>query len=691
MMEILQQKLIWFLGATSIYLLQWKFEFGRLVAGKETAVRIKTGTLLILVGTLIGILTRMGLLGQWLLQSGVSFYIENIFGYLLGWSLLIWGIISWSKEYFDVHGRPLTNTRQRVFSDKISASIINGLSETAYLESISRYLLLALDCQAITLHRQEKGESIFLTFQEGLMPDGEVLLNRPHTDSFFARVIGQASPVATDDPGELHSTLSVQSSYGPIISTIGLPFVLDENATLILSAYSVRKKFFSDDDIELLKNMASGLEIVIKREKAESESRTRIMFQEMLQSVDHSFDKEKQLVSALLQSARTIFANFPFTEINLYTTTNGAVNLLDFKLPSGGQVNLRSGYFKKSEYPFLYPSKKQKLENKSPHDAEIFMLTERSSCLLLLRLEGLAKAWLEIKYSGKGFPAYLPILMATLGEKIARKLEIEQAVKLKEQAGQWLGAIQFYLEQARSTSDVAELLHEMASMAVNAGTTAFCKITLSDPQKSILRTAALAQARDLRWSMQHLLSVPVSKVELHGMALLNRIRVSFDQDDPHQSISESELSFLMPQGIKRGEILPLVIGDHAVGLLTVGDFREKERAYPSELMNLFWSNLAGLMSLVLTWQKEKRLTGEIKEGARKLTMIQRETHKNIHDIEFAPKMRSQINGPLAGILASCEYLKDSHPEIESDIGRLINVIQRNASKIHEITAGVAAQ
>ena len=50
-------------------------------------------------------------------------------------------------------------------------------------------------------------------------------------------------------------------------------------------------------------------------------------------------------------------------------------------------------------------------------------------------------------------------------------------------------------------------------------------------------------------------------------------------------------------------------------------------------------------------------------------------------------IRSRLNGPLAGILASCEYLQGAHPELKSEFGRFIDIIERNAAKIHGITSG----
>jgi hypothetical protein len=92
--------------------------------------------------------------------------------------------------------------------------------------------------------------------------------------------------------------------------------------------------------------------------------------------------------------------------------------------------------------------------------------------------------------------------------------------------------------------------------------------------------------------------------------------------------------------------------------------------------------------MVLSWHKEKRVSQEIKEGKKTLTIIQKEPQKTPDEI--TPKLRTRINGPLAGIMASCEYLHQSQPGIDGEVSHYLDVIERNAARLHEITAEITA-
>ena len=70
-----------------------------------------------------------------------------------------------------------------------------------------------------------------------------------------------------------------------------------------------------------------------------------------------------------------------------------------------------------------------------------------------------------------------------------------------------------------------------------------------------------------------------------------------------------------------------------------------------------------------------------------MTMKRREQSTEHIEDKHSLNIRSRLNGPLAGILASCEYLRGTHPAMEGEVSRFIDIIERNAAKIHGITSG----
>jgi hypothetical protein len=149
---------------------------------------------------------------------------------------------------------------------------------------------------------------------------------------------------------------------------------------------------------------------------------------------------------------------------------------------------------------------------------------------------------------------------------------------------------------------------------------------------------------------------------------------------------DGDTDHLFPEGTKAGVVFPLHAGPQAVGYLIAGDFRGGERSALTDNAVSFVSGLAQLASIIMTCHEEKRLAGVRLEGPKKVTMIRRTPQEVISNSEVAPSIRSRINGPLAGILASCEYIQDAHPELCENVGRYIDLIYRNAEKIHVIAS-----
>jgi hypothetical protein len=244
---------------------------------------------------------------------------------------------------------------------------------------------------------------------------------------------------------------------------------------------------------------------------------------------------------------------------------------------------------------------------------------------------------------------------------------------------------------ALSGENVSTLMREAAQVVVEAGLYPFCRVTLCDPGKTELKTAALAEVRPLTRQLQRMPSVSLDRAPLHKKVLQEGTTAVFDLDSPDNGMVGDEACLLLPEGARQGMIIPIPLSGNAVGALTVGDFRGAERADTAELAGPFLSDIAGLISLLLTWHKKRRASVAAKEGQKKLTMVKPESKHEPAIPRFSPGVRSRINGPLAGILASCEYLKESCPGIDRHVGRYLSVIEKNAEKIHEITSGIAGK
>ncbi len=673
-MQILQEKLIWLLGTGSLLIILSKLDFSSKPAGSQIAVKLKSGLLMIASGAVIGIISRLGLMGEWLLSSGVSFYLETLFGYLIGWTMLLWGVIEWSQDHRENLFEPMGKLRLKLFTERITAIVLEEHSANSFIDAISKYLLLALDSQALTLHKLDNSGNLSLMFQCGLSSESEQTLRSPQKNSLFYEVCTSREIMISDTSSDLNSAVRIDAKNCVIASGLSLPIIIDNEVLAVLTVLSSKKHDFSRDVLAIFEMVRSALTNIIKTEKTEHKLLQESGFRELTRLISAPFNLNAPLLSVLLDSARAAYAHLPFDELNLYLSANGRVKTHDFSLPGGGKVNHIEGHFDKSDYPQLYKVS----ASKAPY--QVF---ERKAALIQLDTGNDCQAWLEIRLENS--PSYLPDLLLVWSQLVSRKINFDNLEKVKLQTSQWLGAIRHYHERALATDNVSALLQEMANLVIDLGMATYCRISLTDPQKQNIKTAALAQVRNLEWPAT-LDLLPTSELELHRRVLITGKSIEFDQSDSSRKITGPEADLILPRGVQRGLMLPLVIGADSVGIITFGEFRGRDREPASEQAELFASNLSAMISIVLSWHKEKRVSQEIIEGKKKITIIQKQSVR-AQSPDLAPTFKSRLNGPLAGIMASCEYLQKSHPDLEQEVGHYLNIIERNAAKIHEISAG----
>ena len=675
----------------AVLLLLFKLDLRRAGIGVEALNKLKAGFILILAGAAVGIIYRVGFSTGSFSESGIVFYLETLLGYVFGWALIVWGTIQWARDYFDLRGKLLTTTSGRWIREKVSSSLIDSQGPNRLLKGVTEDLLSVLSCQAISMHRVQEDGRLHLAFESGLTAASANLIEtlKGEDNLYWAsKKSGQAMII--DGNHELTTGAKLETLSGPVASAICVPVYSGGETLAILTAYRTQEKDFDSDDLGLVRIVCSGLSAALKRDVAEKDYRLETRYKEMLLLAAKPFDNGESLISALVKSAKLIHSYVPFRQIGLYVHDNGKPHSLDFNLPTGGVVTVKTGYFPEREYPefHLSTSNVRVYRNISQ---DVLIHDNQKSYLFPICDGKYPLAHLKIELSAPANrSSYLPLLGAALRQKVSKYLENERMVKLENRSGQWLGALQYYQERAISSKDLSKPLRELASLIVDLTPSTFCRIVLIDRNRKIFRTAAMAQARKLKWPKTNDSGIFLAGVALHRKALLSGDTIRFGHGDSKHEISLEESARTLPPGIRHGLIIPLMMGEKVVGLMTVGESRREERSSLAGGSSMFISSVAGLISTALTLHRERWITNNAREGSRKLTLRQSRAPQASVGSNVSLSVKSRINGPLAGIIASCEYLKSCPPEGTSEVDRFIDIIQRNAKKIHNITAGESA-
>jgi len=638
-MEIIQQKLIWFLGCFAALILLFKLQLGRAGMRKNALTRIKTGIIILMAGSFMGITVKAMFPESGFALSGYAFFIETLLGYILGWAFIIWGLVSWARSYFDMKGKPLTTAGSRIISDAVLSSLLKGNAAKLLFNSLAKDIFSILDCHALTFHRSIEKGRLKLAFHKGLTDSSARLLEFPRGErSVFLVSARSRQGVISDRRYVLHEFSYPETPKGAITGSISLPVIYNGQLLGVLSAYRIKKNPFKGDDLRVLEPAAAGIGAALQKEDAEREHQQDNRYRELLSVAVKSLGTGEPMVSALIKSAKLIHNYLPFKWICLYAVGNDTPREYEFNLPTGGMVKVVEGWLDRKTYPQLFNRDPNTGLNIGP-DSDTD--DKKTTYVFPIGKAVSPDGYIEFELSSPiSISSYLPLLGNIMTKRFSNYLQNDRYQGRIETFNSWLGALQYFHETAVGTENVSSLLKEIASSTVELTPASFCRITIADSARKYLTSAALAQVRDLNWRSKTESRIPLEKAEFHKTALLNGAVVKFNQKDQSRRLSGEEAVKTLPSEVKCGAILPLTVGQKIVGLMTVGDCRKTERVFADTNPMHFLNSLAGTISMILTWHKEKRIS---RQGNRKLTSMQQ---------SMAAEKKSGIEKPVTVLALS---------------------------------------
>jgi transcriptional regulator with GAF, ATPase, and Fis domain len=686
-MEIVQQKLAWLLAMAAMLILVYKLDLRRTAISRSAISKVRAGLILNLAGALGGVVLKIGFTSESLPHSVFVVLVETVGGYVLGWTLIIWGLIQGLGSFFDSKGDLKTDLAVGKLSKNLSSSLLIGSGPNRIIEEMAADLLQVLSADAITLHRVDEAGQLRLSYSVGLDPGARNLIRMPEgAGSIYQACLASGRPVIADSPFEIALGKRLELSKGLAWSALCIPTAFSGRPYGLVAVYRMESRVFSNDDCEVLRIAGEGLGMALWRQCSDDARRIETRYREIASLAKRYFYGEESLVSAMIKTAKMIHGHIPFERIRLDIMGNGKPQYLDFNLSTGGIVSIGSGYFSKEDHPEFHfdigsSSKHGRLSksglNNDEENQYRFPVNDGNNRMAVL----------TIKMASAGHESdSLSMLGSALCREIAGFLRRERLFERTNRTGQRLGAIRLIPEAVGADSGLSRFLDNIASAVVDLMPAAICRIFLVDNKQRLLKSVATAQARDLKWSDTELTDPGLDDIDFCRQTLDSGSMVDFSSHIERAQVSGWDYSRLIPQGVRQGICLPLTAGGRTVGLLLVGDARRFSRSETSTEDTLFASAVAEKISMVLMIHKDRLGQSRTAGGMGKLTLKKKGMQSESSEQNLSLSERSRINGPLAGILASCEYLRSCPPEDASEVGRFIDIIQRNAARIHLLTS-----
>lgn len=254
---------------------------------------------------------------------------------------------------------------------------------------------------------------------------------------------------------------------------------------------------------------------------------------------------------------------------------------------------------------------------------------------------------------------------------LAPALESEISRRAIFERERFLGALAAFDTTAEECPDIKSLVKSAADLLMENIQTTMIRVTTMDRERSHLITRHLKTIRPFNHINTEKTGISKELTPWHQMVLQENRLLLINQNDSESSMSTSEASALVFDGMKSALIVPIVTSGITYGLITLGEMRNWNRfAYDSATI-LFCKAIA---AKVATGIKTLQMSLAI-------TRLKPEQISHIPDSPPRENVLQELKTPVSRIQGSVELLRSKGKPFDEDSEKLVSRIHDSAERL----------
>ncbi len=693
-MILVHQKLIMLTALIAVFLAFNKLKSGFFLHRSRALNIMAGGCALLIFGNLIGLIGSMGVFGPGYSKSLIYFGLESVVGYIFGWVLIVWGMAKWLPYLFSVSNRLQKKNKSVKLYESISKVSTYGSASPSTFTKIAESVLENYGFQAASFHIMNRANQLSLFASTGLSPKSRDYLEIVK-DSLYDKVYKTGEVFQADDSIRLHKDIIIETGNGPVVDALAMPVDFGAKRIGVMTIYTDHARVFAQEELGVLDAVCNNLGLTFYKDGLQRSISAQKAFKDFIAVILKTSRSEGDLNTRVIRLAKLLEQYIKYESLNLHIWSNGSPQILDFNLPTGRKVVIEKGYLKGARYEPIRWVMENHRGLTLPEDASFIKsdfkpATDKRILFTPVIVDGRVMAVLNISVDGSyHFNQNDMIAADAIASAISGTILEELNKAAGDDAFDRIGAIKYAIETTLTGESASNIYRELARMLVEKTPATFCRVMMLNDRRDRFQTAAIYQRRELLWDERTITGLPLADLYSHRKAIVTGKPIVIGDMDSNLKISELEARLLMPEGISQCMIAPIIIDGNSVGVVTIGESRRSDRDQFGVQQMVFALLLTNLVSVVVGRQHLSAQSKKLAESNR-LAIRKINGYENRADtFRMVDGFNSQINGPLAGILASCEYVL-SRPDISrEEMERYINVINRNAGKIHKLTNRLA--
>ncbi len=569
-----------------------------------------------------------------------------------------------------------------------------GDASPATFNKIAENLIESYGYQAASLHIPDKYGKLSLFTSVGIPKQSRDLIQTVN-DSLYNKVYDTDEIFQADESVRVHRDVIVETEDGPVVDALALPVNFGTSRVGVMAVYTDHPRVFSQEELSALDSVCANLGLAFYKDGLQKSITHNKAFKDFIAVILKSSRGDDNLNTRIIRLAKLMGQYIKFKNIHLYLKSSGAPQSLEFNLTGGAKLIIEKGFFGGKQYRPINWISLKKRSLALPDELNLFghswaMDQKLRSLYTPVVLNGEVAGVLRLDVPrvhafNQNDKIACDAICSVVSSALLEDMNNEQA----ENTFDRIGAIKYSIETTMSDKPSNMIYRELARIIVEKMPATFCRIMLLNEARDNFRTVAIYQRRQLTWDERTIAGLPLSELYTHRKVITTGKPEVIKQLDSKLKISELESKLLMPEGVSQCIINPIIIDGKTRGVVTIGESRIAERNQIGSQEIVFALLLTNVISMLLMQKeqmtRQQRLAASTRIASEKLSSLQ----NRADSFEIVDGFNSRLNGPLAGILASCEFMKANEGMSKENVYRYLNVIDKNARKIHKLSGQFA--
>jgi transcriptional regulator with GAF, ATPase, and Fis domain len=626
----------------------------------------------------------------------------EILGYATGASLILIGFLKWSSAFLNSRRAGTLRLRQLTCIKSV-LSLFNhpkNLDEILK-ESLPGVMKVMGYKMGVIFKPTFRSPEMILVEHWGIPPKSIFnLYDLYSTNTLYHEATKSKEVITTSDIMSLPEYGTLFSAEDEIRSFACVPIKFCGKIQGVLGIYDSKPDGFGYQEIQFLNSLGEILGLAAKQSLTSDRNKRRRDYISSLENISKIAQEDLSLENAFPQISTELKKIIDFDYISLALTDRSGENmkrislgtsggLLQDKVSSTSTAGTAVGKVIKSGEVWIEEDSRSSgnlgKEEEFLDDRLVKACGIRSRLVLPLWSKRSVCGVLSLGHQRSGFyspndakwlkPICQQLSLLIMENKFLEKLnkEEQRSLLLSESSLKLI-----------HNENIKTLLDDVASGLTEELPRSLVRISFLNKERNYLTTQAMHQIRKEGMNLRKMERFPLKDLPWHRLTLEAKRPMVINQDDPESLMPDEEARLILDERIRSALLVPLLLNQEAVGIISLGEMRNWERQPLTEEEIALVKQMANLVSLALIKELLLRSNERMREKLRgfkeKLDKVGAGT-----DLSFSfSELSYEVSNPLTSILGSAELLRLKEPNLSPENFKYIQNIQKGADRIQKI-------